>query len=188
MNAPPKIRMKVEQFLAWGETQTAGRYELVEGEIVMMSPERARHNRAKYAITRALDDAVAAAGLNYTVYTDGMGVRINDDTVREPDATVQEGAEVDGDALLLDRPVIVVEVISPSSHRSDTTDKMIDYFSVASIQHYLVVDAEKRRLIHYGRAAAGSIATQVWAEGKINLAPPGLTIDVSELFGVKKHT
>lgn len=188
MNVPPKIRMNAEEFLAWGETQSEGRYELVDGEIVMMSPERALHNRTKYAIARALDDAIADAGLECTVYTDGIGIRINDETVREPDASVQEGPEVDGDSLLLDRPIVVVEVISPASSRSDTSVKLIDYFMVPAIQHYLVVDAEKRNLIHYARGSGDTIETRVWSVGKIVLSPPGITVDVTDMFGVKKHT
>ena len=41
---------------------------------------------------------------------------------------------IDLDSLVLDDPVIVVEVLSPSSERADTGEKLSDYFSVASIQ------------------------------------------------------
>ena len=118
--ALPKQRMKVPEFLAWAEAQPQGRYELVNGEVVVMAPERVRHNLVKTAVFRALDNAVRAARLPCTVFTDGVGIVINENTVREPDASVQCGGELNLDSMTLDAPLIVVEVASPSSERHDT--------------------------------------------------------------------
>ena len=52
--ALPKQRMKVPEFLAWAEAQPQGRYELVNGEVLVMAPERVRHNLVKLAVARAL--------------------------------------------------------------------------------------------------------------------------------------
>jgi Uma2 family endonuclease len=52
-----------EEFRRWCEAQTKGRYERVDGWIVAMAPERGAHLRVKGAIYRALDRAVAIAGL-----------------------------------------------------------------------------------------------------------------------------
>ena len=51
MNAPalPKVRMNVEEFLAWSKRQPDDRYELVDGEIVAMTRDTVRHNRTKAA-------------------------------------------------------------------------------------------------------------------------------------------
>src|SRR5213596_3594645 len=111
----PKTRMKVPEFLAWAEAQPRGRYELVDGEIVAMAPERVRHNLVKLAVARALQDAVRAAGLPRTVFTDGVAIVINDETTREPDASVQCGVEPNLDAVIIEAPLIVAEVSSPSS-------------------------------------------------------------------------
>jgi Uma2 family endonuclease len=58
MNRPVQQRMTVDQFLAWAEAQPQGRYELVDGQVVAMAPEPARHNLVKLAVWRALDDAI----------------------------------------------------------------------------------------------------------------------------------
>jgi len=76
----PKMRMKVDEFLADG--QAHGRYELVDGEIFAMSPERARHNLVKLAAALALRDAVRGAKLPCTVFTDGISVVIDDQNTR----------------------------------------------------------------------------------------------------------
>jgi Uma2 family endonuclease len=184
MNAPgvPKVRMKVDEFLAWADAQTRGRYELVDGEIFAMSPERARHNLVKFAAARALRDATLAAKLPCTVFTDGISVVIDDKNTREPDASVQCGIDVDLDSMILQAPMIVVEVASPSSEGIDTETKLVDYFSVASICHYLIILPEQRVVVHHRRENGGTIATRILREGDIVLTPPGMTVPVAALL------
>ena len=183
VNTLPKSRMKVDEFLAWADAQAHGRYELVDGEIFAMSPERARHNLTKAAVYRVLDDAVKAAGLPCTVFTDGVSVVIDDQNTREPDASVQCGVDVDLDSMTLEAPMIVVEVASPSSERVDTETKLVEYFSVASIRHYLIVFSENRVVVHHRRNEGGDIATRILHEGEITLDPPGMTVPVIALLG-----
>lgn len=53
----PKAGMTVDEFLAWAE-EYPGRYELLDGIVYGMSPERAGHARAKSRVHRALDGAI----------------------------------------------------------------------------------------------------------------------------------
>jgi Uma2 family endonuclease len=181
--AAPRQPMKVPEFLVWAEAQPQGRYELVDGKIVAVAPELARHNLVKLEVAIALRDAVRAAKLPCTVFTDGVGIAINDRTVREPDASVQCGVAVDLDEMIIKAPVIVVEVASPSSERHDTHAKLIEYFSVPSIRHYLIVLPEKRVVVHHQRNQEGEIATRLAHDGDIALAPPGMTVPVAALLG-----
>jgi Uma2 family endonuclease len=182
--AVPPRRMNVPEFLAWAQGQPEGPgYELVDGEVVAMAPERVLHNLAKLAVARALQDAVTAAKLPCTVFTDGVTVRINDYTAREPDASVQCGVKADLDSLLIEAPLIVVEVASPTSERDDTGAKLVDYFSVPSIQHYLIVFPQRRVIVRYERGEQGKIDTSIAHDGDIVLDPPGMTIAVAALLG-----
>lgn len=177
-----KTRMTVDQFLIWAEKQERGRYELVDGQIVAMAPERARHNLVKTALVRALQDGIKAAGLPCTAYGDGMTVVVDRYHSREPDASVQCGEPVDLDQVTLDRPIIVAEVTSPSSDRDDSGEKLVEYFSVASVIHYLIVRPEKQVVIHHRRASGGGIETRIVKEGTIAFDPPGLTIGVATVL------
>jgi Uma2 family endonuclease len=185
MNAPvmPKTRMRVDEFLAWSERQPDDRYELVDGEIVAMTRDTVRHNRTKLAAYRALDDAARAAGLHCVVLVDEVGVAISDKTLRIPDVVVQCGAEPDPDSMIMESPLIVVEVISPSGERDDTDTTLIDYFSMPSIRHYLIVFSEKRVVVHHQRNDAGAIETRIVHDGDIALNPPGMKLAVSALLG-----
>jgi Uma2 family endonuclease len=185
MNVPliPKVRMKVEEFLVWSERQPDDRYELVDGEIVAMTRDTVRRNLTKFAACRALDDAVRAAGLPCLVFIDGVGVAINDETLRIPDVVVHCGAGPDPRAMVIESPLIVLEVVSPSSERDDTDAKLVEYFSVASIYHYLIVFSEKRVIVHHQRNDRGTVDTGIVRDGEIHLSPPGISVSVAAMLG-----
>ena len=54
------------------------------------------------------------------------------------------GPRLSPDAITAADPVIVVEVLSPNTELIDTSDKLVDYFRVPSIMHYLIVRARRR--------------------------------------------
>jgi Uma2 family endonuclease len=185
MNAPvlPKVRMKVDEFLAWSQRQPDDRYELVDGEIVAMTRDTVRHNQAKLAAACALQDAVRRARLPGVVFIDGIGVPIGERSLRMPDVLVLCGAEPDPEAVIIECPLIVVEVGSPSNERDHTGTKLVDYFSVASIRHYLIVFSEKRVVVHHQRHDVGNIDTRIAHDGDIVLNPPGMTVPFAALLG-----
>lgn len=177
-------RMNVDQFLAWVDAQRGSdRWELLDGEVVGMAGDRVRHNRVKYAVARALDDAIRDSNLPCTIFTDGVGVRVDEWTLRIPDASVQCGTDADPDALTVD-PVIVVEVTSPSSARDDEDQKLVEYMSVAGIEHYLVVHPNTSIVVHHSRHPSGDIRTRIMRQGgQLDLIPPGLSVSVADLLG-----
>jgi Uma2 family endonuclease len=60
---PKRERMSAEAFLEWAGAQETGRYQLIDGEIVAMAPERVEHVHVKRMAANALDSATAAAKL-----------------------------------------------------------------------------------------------------------------------------
>jgi Uma2 family endonuclease len=183
MNHRAEIKMNVDQFLAWYENQPSGRFELFNGEIVPMSPERSQHNLTKFYVARAFTDAIKSAGADCTAYTDGMGVRINNDNLYEPDASIQAGKALDRNATELTKPVVVVEVLSPSTTKIDTMSKLADYLSVASIAHYLVIDGDHETVVHHQRISSSECETRIVTKGSIKLDPPGIEVPVAAFFG-----
>lgn len=178
----PQQRMTLDEFLAWARGRPAGRYELVDGEVIEMPAEGGRQNVVKGEVYVALREAVAAAGLACNVFTDGMTVRIDKHQGREPDASVTTGPVADLDATEIVDPLVVVEVTSPSSVARDTEDKLIDYFSVASIQHYLIVNPDAKAVVQHRRDAGGQIITFIVRSGAIQLDPPGISISADRIL------
>lgn len=183
MNALDKpAKMTTDEFLIWAEAQERGRFELIAGEAVAMAPEIADHGRAKFAISLALRVAIERAGVNCEAFVDSLTVRIDADSVVEPDALVNCGERVAAKSLYAPNPIIVVEVVCPSSRLRDFTEKFTDYFRVPSIQHYLIVDLERRLVLHHKRGDAGTIVTAIVKEGTLRLDPPGIEIALSGVF------
>ena len=183
MNALPKHKLSSAEFLDWASSKPQGRYELVEGEVVAMAPERARHTIVKGNVFSALREAIAKAGLPCLVLTDGASVVINDKTTYEPDATVQCGVTIDLDSLAVEKPMIVVEVTSPTSEVRDHSSKLVDYISLAAIAHVLIVDPMKKVVIQHSRGAGTDLITRIAREqDELRLDPPNILVPVSEFF------
>jgi Uma2 family endonuclease len=173
-------RLTRDEFRRWVEGQTQ-RYERVAGEPVAMSPERVIHARLKMRVWAALDRAIRDANLECEALGDGITVEIDDETDYEPDAIVNCGPRLDPDAIAATNPVIVVEVLSPSTQSIDSSEKLADYFRVPSIRHYLIVRAKRREIIHHARSGADIVSRPINI-GSIRLDPPGISIDVAEIY------
>jgi Uma2 family endonuclease len=182
MTALTRKRMSANEFLAWAAQRPEGeRYELVAGEVIAMAPERVSHVRVKAFVWLALREALNARGLHCEALADGASLRIDDDTVYEPDALVRCGPPLDEDAIEVTEPTVVVEVVSPGTQSRDSGVKLADYFRVASIRHYLIVKCETRTVIHH-RKDGDRIETRIVHGGALVIDPPGITVEVERFF------
>ena len=182
MNVHVPQRMTVDEFLIWSLQQEKGRYELQDGLVIMQQAQNWAHLRVKGRIYRLLLAAIERAGVAYYVAPDGATVRIGPRTAYEPDALVAPLPVPNDDALEIPNPVIVVEVLSPSSVKRDLADKVAGYFKVASIAHYLVLDPVEKEIIWHRRAAAGGLEPPLSMKEALGLDPPGIDLDVAEVF------
>jgi Uma2 family endonuclease len=105
-------------------------------------------------------------------------VQIDDCTIHAPDG----GPKLPDDQILLTNLVVVVEVLSPSTAAIDQGRKLSGYFSLASVEHYLILDPERRAAIHHKRGRGDAIETRVLTNGVARLGPPGFEVAVEALF------
>ena len=175
------LRLTREEFHRWAEGQT-GRYERIAGEPVAMSPERVQHIRIKSRVWAALDRAISDAGLDCEALADGVTIEVDEQTDYEPDAVINCGPRLSPDATAASNPVVVVEVLSPSTQSVDSSDKLADYFRLPSIQHYLIVRTRRQEIIHHWRSG-DEIVSRALNLGVIRLDPPGIALDVAEVYG-----
>ena len=178
----PTPRMTVEEFLAWAEGRP-GRRELVRGKVIAQAAERAAHWEVKLATHVALLAAIKAKTLPCHVVPDGATVQIDDTTAYEPDAMVFCGPKPPPSALLVENPVIIVEVLSPSTGPRDQGRKLADYFRLPSLAHYLIIDPDEMLVIHHQRRADDDILTRILRDGAIVLEPPGIEVALGEIYG-----
>lgn len=182
MRQPEAPRMTVDEFLAWAEAQPGDtRYELVDGCPVAMSPASNRHSRVKQRAFMALQAGIDANGRPCEAWVDGPGVKVANEDMFVPDVVVTCGDKVDLDEHVVPNPVIVIEVLSPGTKRTDANQKLKGYFQLASVRHYLIFDPAQTLVVHH-MPAEGRIETRIITEGTIDLSPPGISIDIDEIY------
>jgi Uma2 family endonuclease len=174
---PARDRMTSDEFIAWAmEQPETSHHELAAGEVVARSREPSAHALTKARFWQRMAEAVQDGNLPCHVYPTGMAVEIDEATTYEPDASVRCGTALPPDAIKLHDPVIIVEVLSPSTRARDAGAKLEDYFRLPSLRHYLIVKTENRTVIHHARNADGTILTISIRDGPISLDPPGITL------------
>jgi Uma2 family endonuclease len=87
--------------------------------------------------------------------------------------------------MVLDKPLIVVEVVSPSSSSTDANQKLAEYFSVPSIMHYLIVWPKQNYCYHHERIDDNKVLTTIVRSGTIEFDPPGIQVSVFDFLGKK---
>jgi Uma2 family endonuclease len=183
MNVVLPTRMTVDEFLAWAIHQEKGRYELFDGRVVMQQPQTWGHVDIAWRVANLFAAAIQRSRVPYYAAPMGMTVRISRHVAFEPDALVAPLPRPERLDLEIPNPVIVVEVLSPSTAKRDLSDKLAGYFQVASIQHYVVLDPEDREIIWHRRAAGGGLEPPVTLrEGSLRLDPPGIELAAAEIF------
>ncbi len=175
--------MTVDDYIAWGLAHPdAPRSDLIDGEIYAQSPERVSHLRTKVRAVNALANAIKGAGSQRDALGDGATVRITPNTAFEPDALVYCGPELQGDAVEVPSPVIVVEVLPPGSEKRDMRDKLAGYFLLPSVEHYLIIEPDERLIGHHTRGQGDVRGTRLVREGELRLNPPGIDVAVADFF------
>lgn len=180
MSTLAEKRLNVDEFLVWADGRE-GNWELHDGLPVMMSPERVQHTATKSDAFFALRTAIDHTGAPCRAYAEGITVRIRENRAFVADALVVCPAPPP-DEVTISNPLIVVEVLSPSTVANDHGIKLEGYFSLASLAHYLILDPERRVAIHHVRGREGVIETRIPHDGRLGLDPPGLEVAVADMF------
>jgi Uma2 family endonuclease len=183
MNVVLPTRLDFDDFLVWAARQEEGKYELIDGVVIMQQSQQWGHSKAKAAAYVALSRAVADAHVDCYVGIHGPTVRVSTHRGFVPDVVVAPLPEPALDSLEIPNPIVVVEVLSPSTARLDTTSKLRGYFQVPSIQHYLIVDPEGQTVTHHKRGVGTALETRILSDGALVLDPPGTEVRIGELFG-----
>jgi Uma2 family endonuclease len=136
-----------ERFFAWVAGQEE-RYELVDGEVVLMAGAGRRHDRIVVNLTAAIHSQISGGPCQ--TFTGDTYIVTSASTRRMPDLGVDCGRP-DDNSLVADQPSLVVEVLSPTTSGFDLTVKLAEYQSLASLDHILLVDTESPNLHLYSR-------------------------------------
>ena len=180
MNVQLPIQMDQKAFLAWAERQEE-RYELDRGRVIMMTGGSRAHWQIALNLAKALDSRVDPD--RYAVIPE-FGIKLGSASIRFPDIVVDIAGERPGDQMAT-APVLIAEVLSPSSERIDLGDKAAEYLKLPSLFAYLVFAQDEMKAWVWTRGTGGfapGAAVLEGAEAMVHIDTLRIDLPFSEIY------
>lgn len=182
---PQTAVVTLDDFIAAAEA-TDERLEFVDGRIVSLSAPSIEHGLIAENIAFSLRSQLRTGGCRVLSQGTLVAADGSDDTY-VPDVTVFCGQpqrrKVRG-ADVLENPVVLVEVLSPSTADYDHGRKWLSYRGISSLQHYLLVAQDQARVEWYTRHGDHfwHYAETIGLDGEIRLEPLNVTLRLAEVY------
>lgn len=183
-------RISYEEYMMLVESSDQ-RYELIDGEVYLLASPSFNHQVVVSEVAARFhgyfsDKECRSLTAPLDVRLFGYATKFEEDpNVVQPDIVVIcDQDKVSEDGRYEGLPVLIVEVLSPSSKGKDMATKLQQYMK-SGISEYWIVDPQGKRVIQYSFTPARDIdLTQVVAEDDTirSAVFEGLAIRLSEIF------
>ncbi|HMV48522.1 MAG TPA: Uma2 family endonuclease [Blastocatellia bacterium] len=185
MSAIAKRRYTLEEYLEL-EKSSEERYEYFDGEVFAMAGGSLSHSRIGGNAYSTLQSKLK--GGNCEAFNSEMRIKVPQAfPYRYPDASVVCGEpmfeEISGQVMLVN-PIVIVEVLSPSTAAYDLKDKFIEYQSIDSFEEYLVISQDTPHVIHYLRQSKRKwLRTDIEGlDAEVTLESINVTLPLHEIY------
>jgi Uma2 family endonuclease len=180
MNAMTQPVMTLAEFLAWENEQTE-KHEFHRGEVFAMVGALRSHGRVVSNLNRRLSEALD--GTPCQVFVEGMKLQIAEDTILYPDVFVTcDKTDLSTD-MIFRAPILVVEVLSPSTQSYDRSQKFALYRRLPSLQEFVLIDPETKRIEAFRRGPDGLWVFHDMSDGNRFDAPCiGTSVTLVDVF------
>ena len=180
----PKERLDRRDYFAW-EAEQPTKNEYVAGEVFAMVGARQEHVLVSLALAAHFREHLR--GTRCRAYPTDMKLEIEAaDAVFYPDVMVSCDEADRSRALAIQAPCLIVEVLSDSTAAYDRGAKFAAYRRLPSLQEYLLVDIDRRRLELFRRESVGWVLHEPAGEGDTAVLPLtsiGLELTAADTFG-----
>ncbi len=174
-------RMTIEEFLRWDDG-TDTRYELIDGFPVAMAPPAEAHRILAMRLGSRIDAKLAARRPCNAQIEPGVVRPDRADSYYVPDIAVTCQPNEPSRQTMVD-PILIVEILSPSTERSDRRVKLPVYQEIESVREILLIDADSPHAELYRRAdGRWGIELVRGAQASLSLMSVDLRISMSELY------
>ena len=149
----PLHKLSIAEYLVWENAQ-AGRSEFFQGEVFAMVGGRRGHGRVVANLVRHLGNHLDSSPCQ--AFCENMKVQVGDEAVLYPDVFVTCDKNFTAVDAVFTAPLLIIEVLSPSTQRYDRSEKFAIYRKLASLREYVLLDPDTRRLEVFRPLADGS--------------------------------
>lgn len=155
--------LTVDEYLA-AERASDVKHEYLGGRVYAMAGARTDHNRVVTSLLITLGEALR--GNPCEPFNSDMKVRVPMPTHTRfyyPDAMVVCDPSAAG-SVFQDRPVLIAEVLSVSTRRTDEGEKCDAYLTIPSLRYYLLIDTDRPRVRVHRRNALGGFDAAMYEQ------------------------
>lgn len=174
-----KSYVTVEEYLA-GENDGATRHEYIHGEIYTMTGSSDRHNRISFNLAKKIDAKLNPKG-DCQVFMTDMKLQADEATFYYPDVFV---ACDNPDRYFRHEPILIVEVLSPSTESVDRREKLKVYRQISSLREYVIVAQDKIYVELHQRQSNGDWTREIFTETEefLELQAVETEMSVAEIY------
>lgn len=188
MNIQSRYPSTPDEFLRWNEGRE-GKREFVRGKVVEMMIHVTR-NHVSLATNIILAFRPRFDRFEYSIGTADFGVR-TPDGIRYPDVFIDRHTpQSRGADLAASEPVLLAEILSPSSYARDFVEKLTDYQGIGSLFYYLILSQDEPRVWLSARnGEEWTTPEETAGEDEIVCLPLlGLEVPLAELYaGIERR-
>lgn len=176
----PLPKMTAAEFLEW-EDGTDTRYELVDGLPVAIAPTLQTHGELVAAATIAIGTRLKASCR--LVSESGVRLPDRDDVFYVADFAITWGPRVPG-SRYANEPLVLIEVLSPSTTAHDRGRKAADYRSIPSVKEIVLLFATAVRAEIWRRADdVWLIEDVIGPDAQLRLTSVDVDVPLRSIYG-----
>jgi len=163
-----------------GELASEIKHEFIDGDVYAMTEASRKHNTIATNISSDLHQGLKNNKSSCTTFAADMKVKINHNFFY-PDVMVVCDPEDNENDYYQKSPVIIVEVLSKSTRKNDTSLKRMNYFDIPSLEEYVLVEQDICQ-VEVFRKSAHWQASFYFLGDEITFESIGITLSVEDIY------
>jgi Uma2 family endonuclease len=168
--------ISVEDYLT-GELSSDIKHELIDGCVYAMAGASANHERISGNVYRKFGNHLE--NMPCEPFGSDMKLRINSNFFY-PDVMVDCRFD-NSEPYFTQTPIIIVEVLSRSTRKKDTTLKLLSYINISSLQEYVMIEQDFVD-VQVFRRSEGWLARHYFLGDEVTFESIGLTLPVEDIY------
>ena len=178
----PQHKHTLDEYWRQVEASPEHKYEYIDGAIRMMTGGSPAHSQI--AVNISTLPGVALRSEECNVYGSDGAVQLTGNRVYFPDVSVSCDPADWTRKKALEAPTVVVEVLSPSTEKTDRTEKLDVYKRYPTIQKILFIDSRYCHVEHYHRVGMHRWEDSLYErqDEVIDLEGIGVSFTVQEIY------
>src|SRR5918999_4709690 len=177
--AASRLPISIEQYLE-AELTAPVKHEYVAGRIYAMVGTSKAHNLVALALASALRSHLHGGPCQ--VFMADIKVYVKNATAFYYPDVVVACDRGDSDPYVVTKPLLIIEVLSPSTERIDREEKLHNYQMLERLQEYVLVAQERREVQIYRRSASGWELEVYLTGDQVRLSSVGLELPIQSIY------